>query len=355
MVKIRAKSLLLSVVMLVFLIGTAYAAAPRLEFSDVDAKVAGKFDRNLKDGDRIDEQARPGETVEFNVEVKNNFTREEGLEIEDITIEITIEDIDDNSDLDEESREFDLNPQRDARRTLEFRVPAEVAERDYNVVIRALGQDINGTSHEIEMRLLLEVEKENHLLNIIRSALSPSVVSCSRKNIQLDVIVLNVGNEDEDDISIEIISPELGLGLRDNVYELLAEPNEPEARFSKIYKFNVDDKVKAGSYPILVRVSYDNDRAKTEETVILTVNDCSAEKPQQIIVEVPEKKEGMEQDISSAAQNGRTVAVQQAPFATRSTEGFLSGSVFMAAVIIAEIAAVVAGIILIVRLVARRG
>lgn len=352
MVKIRVKSLLPSIILLVFLMGTAYAAAPGLEFSDVDAKVAGKFDRNLKNGDRIDEQARPGEIVEFNVEVKNNFTKEEGLEIEDITIEITIEDIDDNSDLDEESREFDLNPGRDARRTLEFKIPDEVEERDYGVAIRALGQDTNGTSHEIETRLLLEVEKENHLLEIIRSSLSPSVVSCDRRNIQLDVIVLNVGNEDEDDISIELINPDLGLGLRDTVYELLAEPNEAEARFSKIYKFNVDSSVKAGSYPILLRVLYDNDRKKAEKTVTLTLNDCQAEKPQQIIIEVPENKEDVEQDISSTAQNGRTVVIQQIP---GSTEGFFNGNGLMVAVIIAEIIAVIVGIILVVSLVSRKG
>src|SRR3990167_9116271 len=99
MVKIRIKPLLLSLVILIFLANIAYAAGSKLIFSDVDVKVGSKTSKNLEDGDTIDDEAEPGDTVEFRVEVKNNFTSAEDLDIEDIVVEVTIGEIDDGDDL----------------------------------------------------------------------------------------------------------------------------------------------------------------------------------------------------------------------------------------------------------------
>ena len=90
MVKIRAKTLIIGLVMFVFLMNVAYAAGSKLIFSDVDVKVGGKTSKNLDDGETIDDEAEPGDTVEFRIEVKNNFTDAEDLEIKDITVEVTI-------------------------------------------------------------------------------------------------------------------------------------------------------------------------------------------------------------------------------------------------------------------------
>ncbi|MBI3034811.1 hypothetical protein HYY71_00675 [Candidatus Woesearchaeota archaeon] len=331
MVKMKIKLLLICIIAFVFLTGTAHAAPPRLEFSDVDVTVGGKFDKNLRSGDRIDREAKPGDLVEFRVEVRNNFSRAEGIEIQDITVEVTIEDIDDNSDLEEESREFDLNAERDRRQALEFRVPGEVEEREYTVIINAQGEDVNGTSHEIEMRLILEVEKENHLLDIVRSSLSPSIVSCNRKDIKLDVTVLNVGNEDEQDIIVEMASSPLGLSLKDKIEELLAEPNEEESRFSKIYAFNIDNSVQPGNYPILLRVLYDNDRLKVERTLTLTVNECQRAG----VGAAPtaaEKKPEIPREVELILP--KADAAQIPSDATATTEGFFDKNTFVLAVII---------------------
>src|SRR3989338_503372 len=98
--------------MFVFLMNVAYAAGSKLIFSDVDVKVGGKTSKNLDDGETIDDEAEPGDTVEFRIEVKNNFTDAEDLDIEDISVEVTIEEIDDGDDLDEESSDFDLRADR---------------------------------------------------------------------------------------------------------------------------------------------------------------------------------------------------------------------------------------------------
>src|SRR3989338_392317 len=216
-VKIRAKSLLLSIVILVLLMDVAHAAGSKLFFSDVDVKVGSRTSKNLDDGDTIDDEAEPGDTVEFKIEVKNNFTSAEDLEIEDITVEVTIEEIDDGDDSDEESNEFDLKADSDKRITLKFQVPIEVDEESFNVKIHAEGEDENGTDHEADMDLDLEVEKESHLLKITRASLSPAEVSCNRKNVQVAANIINIGNEDEDDISVQITNPELGIDLKEDI------------------------------------------------------------------------------------------------------------------------------------------
>ena len=140
MVKI-SKSLLLSLVIFIFLMNVAYAAGSKLVFSDVDVKVGSKTSKNLDDRDTIDDEAEPGDTVEFRVEVQNNFTNAEDLDIEDISIEVTIEEVDDGDDVDEESSDFDLKAGRDKKVTLKFQLPLEIDEDTFDVTIHAEGED----------------------------------------------------------------------------------------------------------------------------------------------------------------------------------------------------------------------
>ena len=48
-----------------------------LIITDVDVKVGSKTDKNLVDGDDISDEAAPGDTVVFSIEVANNFTNED--------------------------------------------------------------------------------------------------------------------------------------------------------------------------------------------------------------------------------------------------------------------------------------
>jgi len=358
-VKIRAKSLLLSIVILVLLMDVAHAAGSKLFFSDVDVKVGSRTSKNLDDGDTIDDEAEPGDTVEFKIEVKNNFTSAEDLEIEDITVEVTIEEIDDGDDLDEESSDFDLRADRDKRVTLSFQVPLEVEENDFDVTIRAQGEDENGTDHEIEMTLKLEVQKENHKLIITRQTLSPAEVSCNRRNVQLATTVLNIGNEDEEDVTVQVLNSDFGIDLRDTVSELTAEPNEDESRFSKVYSFNVPNDAESGSYPIILRALYDDDRRKAEETATLTVNDCATTKPTTKTEEETKTAKEEEEVEVITPTTGRTIAPVVQPETPPGTivtqESLFKSNAFITGIIIAEVVAVIVGIALVAALFRRRG
>ena len=354
MVRASLKLFLLSLVVFTLLMNVAYAAGSKLNFSDVDVKVGGKTSKNLDDGDTIDDEAEPGDTVEFRVELKNSFTSAEDLDIEDITVEVTIEEIDDGDDLDEESADFDLKAGRDKRITLKFQVPIEVEEDRFSVTIHAEGEDENGTNHEADMDLELEVEKENHLLKITRATLSPAEISCNRRNIQAATTVINIGNEDEEDVSVQVLNSDLGVDLKEDVEELTAEPNEDESRFSNTYTFNVPNDAESGSYPIIFRALFDDNRKKAEETVTLTVSDCATAKK-----ETTEAEEEEEVEVISPITGAVTTTVAQPttpPAGTVVTqEGFLGSNAFVTGIIIAEVVAVIVGIVLVVSLFRRRG
>ena len=358
MVKIKVRSLLIGLVIFVFLMSTAYAAGSKLIFSDVDVKVGSKTSKNLDDGDTINDEAEPGDAVEFRIETKNNFTNAEDLDIEGITVEVTIEGIDDGDDLDEESSDFDLRAGRDKRVNIEFQVPIEVEEDTFDVLIHAEGEDENGTDHEADMRLRLEVDKESHKIMITRNTLSPAEISCSRKNVQAGLNAINIGNEDEEDVTVSVSNSDLGIDMEQAVSELTAEPNEDESRFSNTYSFNVPSDAEAGSYPILFRVLYDEDRKKAEETATLTVNDCATTAAKGTTSSTSSTSEESEDVTVITPTTGRTTTtvVEEAPEgATITQEGFFKSNAFVTGIIIAEVVAVIVGIVLVVSLFRRRG
>ena len=343
-------------VIFVLLVSTAYAQS-KLVFSDVDVKVGSKTSKNLDDGETIDDEAEPGDTVEFRIEVQNNFTSSEDLDIEDITVEITIEEMDNGEDMDEESSKFDLKAGRDKRVTLKFEVPIEVDEDTFDVLISAEGEDENNTEHSAEMVLKLDVDKESHLLKITRKSLSPADVSCNRKNIQLGVTAINIGSDDEEDVTFGVLNSELGIDFKDSIEELTAEPNEDESRFSKTYTFSAPNDVEAGSYPITLRATYNDDKKKTEDTVTLNVNDCQTLKKETITEEEEVVEE--EEDVTVISPTGKTTAKVVQPETPEGTvvtqESFLKSNAFVVGVIIAEVLIVIVGIVLVITLFRKKG
>ena len=202
---------------------------------------------------------------------------------------------------------------------------------------------------------------KTHLLKITRISLSPAELSCNRKNIQLATTTINIGTEDEEDITFQVISNELSVSLQDTVAELTAEPNEEESRFSKIYTFNIPNEATAGSYPVIFRVLYDDNRRKAEETVTLTINDCvSLQKPQATKPAEPttETKKQEEVEVITPPITGKTTTttvVQTPPGAVLTQESSLQSNAFVIGIIVAEVVAVIVGIALIVTLFVRRG
>ncbi|MBW2977019.1 hypothetical protein KY347_06250 [Candidatus Woesearchaeota archaeon] len=244
----------------------------KLLITDMDVKVGSKTDKNLGFGDTISEEAKPGDIVQFSIEVTNNFTRDEDLEIEDIDVTVTIFDIDDGDDLDQDAKEFDLKAGKDDSIDIEFEIALEVEEDTYDVLIEIEGEDENGTTHAVQYELQLEVQKEDNEVRFTRNSLTPSEIKCGR-SVQLSTAVINTGADDEDDVVLEVSNVELGISFRET-FDLSNDAFDDDSKFSKTFTFNMPEDVAPGIYSIQSRVIFNDGKDIETETAELVVNQC---------------------------------------------------------------------------------
>ena len=150
----------------------------RVYYRDGDTDI----NQNINEGHKLDfeDDVRPGSQLKFDIDVGNAFTSSEEIDIEDITVTVTILEIDDGEDLDEESDEFDLEPNEEERVTLLFDIPLEVEEGDYDILVEIEGEDKEGTLHTIERNLEMQLSKERRDIIIRKADLTQNTLSCER-------------------------------------------------------------------------------------------------------------------------------------------------------------------------------
>jgi hypothetical protein len=243
---------------------------PKLIISDLDIKVDSKTDKNIRNGSKISKDAAPGSKVEFKLELENLFTKDEDLDIDNIDVDIIIEDIDDGDDLEEDSSDIKIKADDKEKITFKFEVPVEVDEDVYDVFIFVEGDDDNGTTHELMWKLGLEVEKENHEIRILRALSSPNSVSCQR-TVSLSTEIINTGSKDEDDVSLEITS--LQLGIDSATHEIELDEGTDNNRFTKTISKTISPDIEPGTYVVDVRAFYDGKLSESKD-IVIDVNEC---------------------------------------------------------------------------------
>ena len=252
------------------LFNLSVAEARKLRIKDLDVKIDKKSDKGVTDGDVISREAEPESDIEFKIEIESGFSDEDNIKIEDIIVEVTIKDIDNGDDLDEESKEFDLRPERDKKVTLNFEVPLEVDEDTYDVDIHVEGDDENGTRYEVDWTVYLEVEKNKHDIKLIKASLSPAVVKC-QKTTTLNTEIINLGREDEDEVVLEITSSDL-VDFRKSDIEL--DEGTDDHRYSNSLSISIPDDLGIGTYPIEILTYYDTTHLSDTKTVDLEIQEC---------------------------------------------------------------------------------
>jgi len=257
-----------------------------LEITDLDIKFDGDKESNLDDGDDV-KDVKPGDILEISGEIKNLFSSSSNIEIDDVTILITLEDFDeDGDDIDDEVDIGKIKENKKENFDLEFDVPFNIDEDDYNMVIEVEGDDDNGATHYIRWELTIEVERKSHEVKITRASFDRDSISCDRQ-ANLNVRITNTGSNTEEEVVIEIESDELDISERVTDIELDDDPDDDENDYSKSFRLNVDDNERAGTYDVVVTVYLDRDDLETVETVTLTVQSCEADDDEPTVVIQP--------------------------------------------------------------------
>ena len=133
-------------------------AGSNLLITRVDTKVDGLTSRNLDYNGEISRKAKPSSTVILSIKVENN---NDTLKIEDIVILATIDEL----DLEKTLSEFDLEPSKGKTSEIEFKLPSDAEDRDYDIFIEAEGDLVNGTTKttqrvEYALDLVVEIPEE---------------------------------------------------------------------------------------------------------------------------------------------------------------------------------------------------
>ncbi|MBI4154044.1 hypothetical protein HY501_01795, partial [Candidatus Woesearchaeota archaeon] len=225
-------------------------------------------------GSKIDADVLPGSNVTFTIRVENTFTGEDP-EIRGVFATISIEEIDDGADLDEESLDFDLEPGADYRFDVKFHVPLDVDAGTYNTVIEAEGEDRNETLYRTELMLKLEVKKQSHDIRISNILLNPSIIDCERK-AKLTAEIVNAGSNPESQVALEFKSGNLGINSfdKDIALESSDEASDEEKTHTKSLNIEVPSFLNAGTYPIFISLYWKNFVLFDQKTVDLVVRDC---------------------------------------------------------------------------------
>jgi len=297
--------IILLLIFALLIVPTSLAAG--LEITEIDASVDydEAYTYRVEDRDRKDSASvpvgnntkigvdvLPGSNVTFTIRVENTF-QGENPDLRGVFVTITIEDIDDGADLDEESIDFDLEPGDDYRADVKFAIPLDVDAGAYNTIIEAEGDDKNETPYATKVNLKLEVKKQSHDIRITKVLLNPGIIDCDRKT-RLVAEIANAGSNAENQVALEFKSGNLGINSfdRDISLESSDEASDEEKMHTKTLNIEVPSFLRAGAYQIFVNLYWKNFVLFDQKTVDLIVNDCTAG-----ATKTETKKEGPKQEV----------------------------------------------------------
>lgn len=252
-----------------------------LEIDDIDVTVvspAGSRNTESLDPDENDDvkDVKPGDSLEFEIKVQNNFGSDSNTEIENVDVEVNIGD-----EIDEEENEDlgDLSEDDDDTVSVTIDVEDDASDGSNNGEIRAQGDDIHGARHGDVATFDVEIERERHDILITSVSINPEELQCSDNSFQVSVKLLNLGKSDEDEVAVELEGRTLGVQARRANLEM----NEDDSQ-TEVFDFTVDpNSIEPGVHVIQIQTFTDNIEISNSDIVQLN-NACGE-------TDVPEEEE----------------------------------------------------------------
>jgi uncharacterized membrane protein len=311
----------------------------------------------VPDGKKLnfdDEDVGPESELRFNFNIENTFTDEENIDINDITVKVTLEEIDDGDDIEEESNEFDLDSDKNEDVDVHVNIPLSVDVGVYDVVIEVLGDDDDGNEHTAQMNLKIDIDKEARDVVISELSLFPKKIKCSGSST-LTATIKNIGSRIEKEAGIGIINEDLGINFVKQNFVLEEDPFDSDNEFTKKLIINIDGDTTAGTYPMTANAYIHESALWETKTVNLEVEGCSQveelqEEEEEEINETESVETGIEAEEGTA--EGEEVPVLGP---TTTTEvSFTKKPLFLVLMAILNFVIIVAVAFLIVKVIKKR-
>ncbi|MBI5803678.1 putative S-layer protein [Candidatus Pacearchaeota archaeon] len=256
-----------------------------LEISDVDFN---------NEGEGGDDTWQLLDVIEVEVRVDNDGNDD----IKDIFVELGLFDNTGRnqiSDLDFENADEEkidlgrLNDGDDDRVTFRFRVPADIEDGSYMFAVKAysddLGEDVEciDTSSSLSDDIFetIDVERESDegkFISFEDTMLNPEEATCG-ESVVLTTNVFNVGDEDQDQVKVNLFNTELGLNKMVEIRNDLDQGENERTSFEFVIPQGLEDKI----YQLRMNSEYDYRsgsyrQSSEEETLVpLRILGCSVD------------------------------------------------------------------------------
>lgn len=234
--------------------------------------------KELDFGDDYD--VGPGSTLQFEFRIESLFLDREDIVIEDVSVLVAIKEIDDGEDIDEESENFDLDPEEDKDVIISLDLPLKVEEGNYDIEILVQGEDEEGAEHKVEWNIEMELKKESRDVYIKSASLTKEKIACSGVT-SLKTRIMNLGSKDEDNVRIEAKNSDLELDFEKSGIVLVEDPYDEDNEYERTIPIVIEEGVKAGAYPIDFNVYISDKILFTTKKVELEVEGCGAEEAEE--------------------------------------------------------------------------
>jgi len=293
----------------------------KLIFEDINIKVAEGTEKDLQDkedGYKLDKKAEPNSTIEIKFRIQNIFDESTDIEIDDIVLTATLEEMGDEDEQEEEVDIGGLEPdEKSERETVTFDVPLFLDEGTYELKLELEGIDDNDVKHVVTKTFKIAVDKENHDLRIIDAAVYPSKLTGDGR-LRFDVEVANAGARDEDDVLVKVMCSGLDIEIEHEIDELESDWEDDDNCWEGTLYANVKNAT-PGTYTITFAVYRKNGDRMDEREVEITIAESKpsvAEEEEEETVEV--------QTIDESATAGAEAGEEEVTTGAETEGGFMS-------------------------------
>lgn len=247
-------------------------AQDRLFIDKVDFKVGSKSDFDVKDGDKIDAEAKGTEKVQVTISFENMFDADDDeYDIEDIKAKLTIFSIDDGDDLSEEVTRFVIGPGNKASKNISIELPTVVADDTYDVELKIDGKNAETNKrYNFTYEYRLESRKEKDDVRIESFEITPNTVECGAQSFTAHVVMRNYGKDEQDDVLLEFRNSDLNLRHQQAGIDMGTDKDK-DAKFDETIIVPLADPLRAGTYHITANVYYDTENLDDQRIVPFTV------------------------------------------------------------------------------------
>jgi hypothetical protein len=241
-----------------------------LAFDRIWVQINDGSRKRYDDRDDVDD-IMPGDKICIEVEVENLYSNRDDVEFEDV--EVDIESSDNDFDADESLDLGDIDADDEESDDYCFTVDADVDEDTYEVEFELEAKDEYGSLQGEVWTLEFDVEKEDEDISIRSASIAQSVLRC-RRDTNVHVRIENLGDDDSDEVVLQVLNEELGIDTRITDIRL-----DEEDSYVRTIPIEVDEDQREGAYTLEVRSYFDYDDYQDDdfndvEFLDLIVQDC---------------------------------------------------------------------------------